>query len=161
MNTHSSCGLCLFCSCVFLHPLHMVGLGHQRRLCVWDWEPLGSVQSLAAEWVESDSWLRDLFWDSCIFHTGREHPAQAMPWSFILVFSCKIYCLGGFVITSFIACHKDENLFKRCFEVLWKAVNTESGYAETRLMQYDSSYYTKQLKIMLIFSSWLSHCDKK
>lgn len=74
-----------------------------------------------------------------------------MPWSFILVLSCKSYCLGGFVITGFIACHNDENLFKRCFEVFWKAVNTESSYAETRLMQYDSRYYTKQLKIMLIF----------
>lgn len=47
-------------------------------------------------------------------------------WDFTLLLSCKGYCPGGFVFSSFVAACKEEIACTRCFIVLWNAENTES-----------------------------------
>lgn len=97
---------------------------------------------------------------------GMEYPIQVLECPRIL-YHCSVAKVIAVVdsFPSFMACHDNENVSKRCFAALWNAVNSESDYAETRLMHKnlcDSKEYAQNLKIVLIFFFlWLSPCVKK
>lgn len=102
------------------------------------------------------------YYDLYLCVSSRRREGVWCPKHFVLLLSCKSYCLGGFVFSSFVACHNDGNLSKRCISAL-KCSKHEiwlCGYKVDAEKQYGSRQYTETIKNYLDFFFFLGIVTK-